>query len=160
MPPARRGRQHQAMSRSDIDDTVREMWSTRPHRRKDDRKIAGVAAAIGRRYQIDPVLVRVMLVVTTIFGGVGIMLYLLGWLLLPEEGDEVSGAEALIGQGRSSMSKPLAIVLALALIPASSGLFTGKLSAVLSLAAVGAALFLLHRHRAPAPLAPDSAATV
>ena len=136
-----------SMSRSDIDDTVRDMWSTRPRRRRDDRKIAGVAAAIGRRYRIDPVLVRVAFVVTTIFGGVGIMLYLLGWLLLPEEGDEVSGAEALVGHGHSSMSKPLTIVLAIALIPASSGLFTAHVSAWLSLAAVAAAVFLLHRHR-------------
>ena len=136
------------MSRSDIDDTVRDMWSTRPHRRKDDRKIAGVAAAIGRRYRIDPVLVRVAFVVTTVFGGVGIMLYLLGWLFLPQEGDEVSAAEALIGHGRSSMSKPLTIVLAIALIPASSGLFTANMSALFSAAAVAAAVFLLHRHRA------------
>lgn len=137
------------MSRSDIDDTVRDMWSTRPHRRRDDRKIAGVAAAIGRRYRIDPILVRVAFVVTTIFGGVGIMLYLLGWLLLPEEGDEVSGAEALIGHGRSSMSKPLTIVLAIALIPASSGLFTAHVSALFSAAAVAAALYLLHKNRGP-----------
>ena len=141
------------MSRSDIDDTVRDMWSTRPHRRRDDRKIAGVAAAIGRRYRIDPVLVRVAFVVTTIFGGVGILLYLLGWLLLPEDGDEVSGAEAMIGQGRSSMSKPLTIVLMIALIPAASGLFTGHVSALFSLAAVGAAVYLLHKHRAGTPVA-------
>ena len=136
------------MSRSDIDETVRDMWSTRPRRRKDDRKIAGVAAAIGRRYGIDPVLVRVAFVVTTIFGGIGIALYLLGWLLLPEDGDEVSSIEALLGQGQSSMSKPLTIVLAVALIPASSGLFTGHVSALLSLAAVAAGVYLLHRHRA------------
>lgn len=135
------------MNRTDIDDTMRDMWATRPRRRRDDRKIAGVAAAIGRRYYIDPVLVRVAFVVTTIFGGVGIMLYLLGWLLLPQEGDEVSGAEALIGHGHSSMSKPLTILLAIALIPASSGIFTGHLSALLSLAVAGAAMFLLHKHR-------------
>ncbi len=136
------------MNRSDIDDTVRDMWSTRPARTRSSRKIAGVAAAIGRRYSIDPILLRVGFVVTTIFGGVGILIYLLGWLLLPEEGDSASGAEALLGQGRSSMSKPLSIVLAIALIPASSAIFTERLSAVLSLAAIAAGLFLLHRHRA------------
>lgn len=140
-----------SMSRSDIDETVRDIWSTRPHRRRDDRKIAGVAAAIARRYRIDPILVRVAFVVSTVFGGIGIMLYLLGWLLLRQEGDETSAAESLIGHGRSSMSKPLTIVLALALIPASSGLFTAKVSALFSLAAVAAAVYLLHKHRGATP---------
>jgi len=140
------------MKRSDIDDTVREMWQTRPHRRRDDRKIAGVAAAIGRRYGIDPILVRIALVVATVYGGIGILVYLLGWLLLPEEGDEVSAAEALIGHGRSSMSKPLTVVLAIALIPASSGIFTGSLSALFALAVVSGAVYLLHRHRGGTPV--------
>lgn len=141
------------MRRYDIDDTVRDMWSTRPHRSRNDRKIAGVAAAIGRRYGIDPLLVRVVFIVTTVFGGgIGIALYLLGWLLLPAEGDEVSAAEALIGNGRSSMSKLLTIVLAIALIPATSGLWDQfHFSAVLSLAAVAAAVFLLHKHRGVQP---------
>jgi phage shock protein PspC (stress-responsive transcriptional regulator) len=149
------------MNRSDIDDTVRDMWSTRPHRSRDDRKIAGVAAAIARRYRIDPILVRVAFVVTAISGGVGVMLYLLGWLLLPEEGDEVSGAEALIGQGHSSMSKALTIVLAIALIPASSGLlFTAHVSALFAVVAVAAAMFLLHKHRAGSPTAVSVTGTV
>jgi phage shock protein PspC (stress-responsive transcriptional regulator) len=135
------------MTRNDIDDTVRDMWSTRPHRRKDDRKIAGVAAAIGRRYGIDPVLVRVAFVVTTIFSGIGIALYLLGWLLLPAAGDEVSGAEALFGNGRSSMSKPLTILLAIALIPATLGPFDSPFHALLGLAGVAAVVFLLHKSR-------------
>ena len=143
------------MNRSDIDDTVRDMWATRPPRRRTSRKIAGVAAALGLRYGIDPLLIRIAFVVTTIFGGVGILLYLLGWLLLPEEGDTASGAEALVGHGHSSMSKPLTIVLAIALIPATTAtIFTERLSALLSLAAVAAGLFLLHKHRAG--LAPPS----
>jgi phage shock protein PspC (stress-responsive transcriptional regulator) len=139
------------MNRTDIDQTFREMWSTRPHRRKDDRKIAGVAAAIGRRYGIDPILVRVAFVVATIYGGVGIPLYLLGWLLLPEEGDEVSGAEALFGHGQSSMSRPLTVVLLLALIPAFSGAFWRDVSGVFALLLVAAALYLLHRSRGDTP---------
>lgn len=136
------------MKRSDIDETVREIWTTRPHRRRADRKIAGVAAAIARRYGIDPILVRIALVVATIYGGVGVLVYLLGWLLLPEEGDEVSAAESLLGQGQSSMSKPLTIVLSLALIPAGSAIFTAQISALLAIGMVAAAVYLLHRNRA------------
>ncbi|MDQ3905999.1 MAG: PspC domain-containing protein, partial [Actinomycetota bacterium] len=50
------------MSQINLEHTARDFWATRPHRRSSDRKIAGVAAAIARRYAIDPVLVRVAFV--------------------------------------------------------------------------------------------------
>ncbi|MGH3797604.1 MAG: PspC domain-containing protein [Pseudonocardiaceae bacterium] len=130
-----------------VDETVRDFWATRP-RRPDDRKIGGVAAGIGRRYGVDPVLVRVAFVVTTLFSGVGVLLYLLGWLLLPGERDEVCAAESLLGRGRSSTSTALTLVLGLALIPAGSMVFGRNPFGVIGLAAAAAALFLLHRSRA------------
>ena len=60
------------------------------NRSPDMSRFTDVAAAIGRRYGIDPVVVRIALVVTTIFGGFGVPFYLLGWLFLPGESDEVS----------------------------------------------------------------------
>jgi phage shock protein PspC (stress-responsive transcriptional regulator) len=53
-------------------------------RSSSDRKIAGVAGGLGRRYDIEPWLVRVGFIVLTIFG-VGIALYIVGWLLLPTD---------------------------------------------------------------------------
>lgn len=137
----------EAMNRSDIDDTLRDMWVTRPRRYKSDRKIAGVAAAIARRYEIDPTLVRVAFVVAAVYGGAGVILYLLGWLLLPEEDDEVSPAEAALGRGHSSMSAALTWVLGIALIPFSVSLLSRTPSMLISLAIIGAGLFLLHRNR-------------
>lgn len=64
---------------------VREMWRTRPARPRDDRKVAGVAAAIGRRYDVDPVLVRIGFVVAAFYGP-GIPLYLAGCAALPDAG--------------------------------------------------------------------------
>jgi signal transduction histidine kinase/phage shock protein PspC (stress-responsive transcriptional regulator) len=56
----------------------------RPLLRRDlDHKIvAGVAAGIARTIGIDPLLVRVAFVVLTIVSGIGIPLYLAGWLLM------------------------------------------------------------------------------
>jgi phage shock protein PspC (stress-responsive transcriptional regulator) len=71
------------MSRSDVGVTLREMWETRPARPRDDRQVAGVAAGIARRYDIDPVLVRVGFVVAA-FSGIGAALYVAGWILLPD----------------------------------------------------------------------------
>ena len=147
MSPARLAGTIVGMNRNDIDDTVRDMWVTRPRRLSGDKKIAGVAAAVARRYRIDPTLVRVVFVVATFYGGAGILLYLLGWLLLPADDDEVSPAEALLGRGRSSMSTTLTVVLAIALLPATMGWGSGMPEGLLGLAAIGAGLFLLHRHR-------------
>jgi phage shock protein PspC (stress-responsive transcriptional regulator) len=88
-------------------------WSRRPRRSGTDRKIAGVAGGVGRAFGVDPVLVRVALVVLTIFGGFGLTLYVLGWLLLPADGDEVSPAESLLGRGRSATPPVLAAGLAI-----------------------------------------------
>ena len=68
-------------------------WSRRPRRSGSDRKIAGVAGGVGRAFGVDPVLIRVAFVVLTIFAGFGLTLYVLGWLLLPADGDEVSPGE-------------------------------------------------------------------
>jgi signal transduction histidine kinase/phage shock protein PspC (stress-responsive transcriptional regulator) len=45
--------------------------------------LGGVCAGIARRFGIDPALVRLAFVVATAAGGVGIALYLLGWLVIP-----------------------------------------------------------------------------
>jgi phage shock protein PspC (stress-responsive transcriptional regulator) len=53
----------------------------------DDKVIAGVAGGIARTLGIDPILVRVAFVVLAIFGGSGILLYLAGWIFIPDESD-------------------------------------------------------------------------
>jgi phage shock protein PspC (stress-responsive transcriptional regulator) len=133
-----------------VQHTMQGFWSTRPHRRSDDRKIGGVAAAIGRRYAVDPVLVRVAFVMATLFSGMGVLLYLLGWLLLPAEGDQASAAESLLGRGRSSMSPTLTFVLMLLLILILATVTVVGMSAsnVLGLAVAAGSLVLLHRSRA------------
>jgi phage shock protein PspC (stress-responsive transcriptional regulator) len=145
-----------------VQHTMQDFWATRPRRRSDDRKIGGVAAAIGRRYAIDPVLVRVAFVVAALFSGMGVLLYLLGWLLLPAEGDQTSAAESLLGRGRSSMSPVLTVVLILLLIPVTGAVFRGSASGVLGLVVAAGVLVLLHRSRAglgevPGPAGSDAA---
>jgi phage shock protein PspC (stress-responsive transcriptional regulator) len=74
------------------------------------RLLAGVCGALGRATNTDPILWRVVLAVLTLFGGIGVLAYLLGWLMLPAEGDTASPVEALAGQGASGTSRVLAII--------------------------------------------------
>lgn len=138
-------------TRTGFEGTARDFWESRPRRPRRGRKIAGVAAGIGERYEIDPVIVRVVLVVAAVLGGgLGLLVYVLGWLLLPDEGDEVSAAEALIGRGRSSMSHGLTAVLCIALFPLSGMTFGPSWlggTAIVGIALLGTGMYLLHRNR-------------
>jgi phage shock protein PspC (stress-responsive transcriptional regulator) len=56
-------------------------------RSRRDRKIAGVAAGVADHLNVDPILIRIAFVVSVFAGGLGILLYIAGWFLIPEEGD-------------------------------------------------------------------------
>ncbi len=49
-----------------------------------DRKIAGVCGGLGEFFEIDPVIFRIIFVVLTFLGGVGILLYIILWLVAPK----------------------------------------------------------------------------
>ena len=52
-------------------------------RSRTDRKIAGVAGGLGRHLNIDPTILRVLFVVLVFFGGAGLLLYGVAWLIVP-----------------------------------------------------------------------------
>lgn len=52
-------------------------------RRTRDSWVAGVCDGVALRLGIDPVVVRVAVIVLTLFGGLGLGAYAAGWLLLP-----------------------------------------------------------------------------
>jgi phage shock protein PspC (stress-responsive transcriptional regulator) len=54
-------------------------------RPKHNRVIAGVCSGIGEYLGVDPVVIRLLLVVATLMGGSGILIYLVAWVLIPEE---------------------------------------------------------------------------
>lgn len=65
--------------------------SSRPDRyvrSRTDRVLAGVCGGLAEYLDVDPTLVRVGWVVVTLFSaGIGLLAYLLLWLLAPEEDD-------------------------------------------------------------------------
>ena len=60
------------------------------------RMLAGVAEGLGRYLGIDTTIVRIAFVVLVFFGGAGIVLYLAGLLLIPDEGSDQSIAGSII----------------------------------------------------------------
>lgn len=57
----------------------------RLYRSRVDRKVAGVAGGLGEYFNVDSTLIRLAFVVATLFGGPGLLLYIILWLVLPEE---------------------------------------------------------------------------
>lgn len=142
-------------STPDLPSELRSLWRTRPVRTPDDSRIAGVCGGFGRRYGVDPVLFRVAFVVAALWGGAGVFLYALMWLLLRSAGDEVSSGEALLGKGRASGSKVTAVVLVVVVL-LSAPTFGGSGETLLlgagflMVAAMLAGWYGLHR-RTPEP---------
>jgi phage shock protein C len=56
-------------------------------RPRDNRVIAGVAAGIAQRFGWDPTMVRLVMVASILLPGPQFILYLIAWLVMPEEGD-------------------------------------------------------------------------
>ena len=54
-------------------------------RSRQNRIFGGVAAGLGEYLTIDPIVVRVLFVVSVLFSGIGILLYLIMWIVIPEE---------------------------------------------------------------------------
>jgi phage shock protein C len=54
-------------------------------RSRDDRVIAGICGGLGRYFGIDPVVLRIAFVVLLLVGGTGLLLYIVGWIAIPEE---------------------------------------------------------------------------
>lgn len=48
-----------------------------------NRKIAGVCGGIGEYFNIDPIWIRALFLVSVLCGGLGIITYLIFWLLMP-----------------------------------------------------------------------------
>lgn len=65
-----------------------------------DRKLAGVAAAIAGFFGIDVTTVRIGIVILALLGGSAVPLYAAGWLLIPEEGAELSIGQELFNDLR------------------------------------------------------------
>ncbi|GAB3942264.1 PspC domain-containing protein [Corynebacterium tapiri] len=91
--------------------TVQEMWQTRPPRipRRQGGKayIAGVCEGIAVRYQIDPVIIRLYLVVVTLLLSVGggLLMYALAWMFLPRYGLNRAPGQTLFASSTSLIAE-------------------------------------------------------
>ena len=61
---------------------------TRLERPRSGRVVSGVATGIANYTQVSTGLIRLAFIIATVFGGFGLLAYIVAWLLMPAEGQE------------------------------------------------------------------------
>jgi phage shock protein PspC (stress-responsive transcriptional regulator) len=83
-------------------------------RSRENRIFLGVCGGIARYFDIDPVIPRVILAVLAIFGGAGIFIYAIAWLLMPDDGSPSTRLEGwLEARGGDRVREAVIVVIAL-----------------------------------------------
>jgi phage shock protein PspC (stress-responsive transcriptional regulator) len=78
----------------------------------EDKVLAGVCHGAGRYFDVDPVIFRIVLTVLALTGGIGLIVYGMGWLVIPQQGEEESEAHRLLS-GRIEGAPLTAVLMAL-----------------------------------------------
>ncbi|MGI5166631.1 PspC domain-containing protein [Spirillospora sp. CA-253888] len=74
----------------------------RLRRTRQGKMIAGVCSGTGDYLGVDPNILRLGLGLFTLFGGAGVALYAIAWVLVPEEGAPTSVGEDLLKKAGES----------------------------------------------------------
>jgi phage shock protein PspC (stress-responsive transcriptional regulator) len=133
-------------------------------RRATDRVIGGVAAGIADYLNIDPVLVRAVFVGLVVFGGAGILLYLVAWLLIPVEGRDKSPLELFLprlGWLPAVLLVLVAMAFVFGVVFPDGGLFYLDIRGIAIIGLLVLGIYLMRRggpSEAGAPAAPSAAA--
>jgi phage shock protein PspC (stress-responsive transcriptional regulator) len=82
---------------------------TRP---KGDRWLGGVASGLGAYFDLSPTIYRIAFVVLALAGGTGVLLYIVAWLVIPEEGaaDSIASEELRKHRDRPRRLLGLAVI--------------------------------------------------
>jgi signal transduction histidine kinase len=102
-------------------------WA-RVTRAREGRVLGGVCAGLARAYGLDPVVLRILAVALVFAGGSGVLLYVLGWLLLPEEGADQSLGRAAVRDRSYDPAEMLAlgsVVVGVLLLLRETGIWLG-----------------------------------
>ncbi|MGH8895621.1 MAG: ATP-binding protein [Egibacteraceae bacterium] len=113
-------------------------------RSRTDRVVAGVAGGLGDQLRVDPVLVRLAFVALAAAGGFGVGLYLVAWLLLPEQDPDQAARPRAAPNLQRLAGFGLAMLGALLLLRDLGLWFTDSLTWPVVLATFGSAVIWAH----------------
>lgn len=114
-------------------------------RRGPTRWVGGVCSGLGERWGVDPVIVRGLVVVLTLFFGIGLLAYGVAWALLPEPDGRIHVEEVGRGHWSTGMTGA-AVVTMLGLGGSGSGAFDNHNDgwSLWSILWIGAAIWVIY----------------
>ena len=89
----------------------------------ENKWLGGVCSGTANRLGVDPLVIRAVLVVLILLGGVGITLYLIAWAFLPNDREEILAEKGI--RGGDFWAIALLVLIALALV-GGSGFMDGS----------------------------------
>jgi phage shock protein C len=87
------------------------MENVRLYRSKSDRMIGGVCGGLGTFLNIDPIFIRLLFVLLLFGSDFGLILYILLWILIPEEGKAYGFKEESFGDRVKSMGDDIQVAV-------------------------------------------------
>ncbi|KKR05695.1 MAG: Phage shock protein C, PspC [candidate division WS6 bacterium GW2011_GWF2_39_15] len=77
-------------------DTGHTASSKRLYRSRTDKMIGGVCGGLGEYFNIDSTLIRIIFALLLVTGGSGFLIYVVLWVVIPEEGSTQKNSEEVI----------------------------------------------------------------
>ena len=116
--------------------------TTSLHRPDEGRWLAGVAAGLGLRFGVPVWIIRVAFALLCFAGGLGALLYVAGWLLIPREGETDAIVQGWLGSGQARRWVGVTLVgLAVIILASETGLIRGDLAFAVVLIGIGVMLY-------------------
>jgi phage shock protein PspC (stress-responsive transcriptional regulator) len=79
---------------------MNDISSKKLERKRDGRMLAGVCVGIAEYFGVDVNVVRLVFAISSILWGLGALVYLIAWVVLPEQGEPESIVERLANKGK------------------------------------------------------------
>ena len=83
------------------------MKNIKLYRSSSDQMIGGVCGGLGAYLNIDPIFVRLLFILLLFGSDFGFILYLLLWIIIPEEGKEYGFKDDSVGEKFKSMGNDI-----------------------------------------------------
>ena len=116
--------------------------TTSLHRPVEGRWLAGVAAGLGLRFGVPVWIIRIAFALLCFAGGLGVLLYVAGWLLIPREGETDAIVQGWLGTGQTRRWVGVILVgLAVIILASETGLIRGDLAFAVVLIGLGVMLY-------------------
>ncbi len=86
------------------------------YRSRKNRIIAGVCGGIGEYLDIDPAIIRIAWLLLTFLGGMSIIVYILAWVVIPDEKSKKNVIEEWSSKEDKEKSNEVALMIGLFLV--------------------------------------------